>query len=171
MRDEYKDLELPARLKPGRSSRPVVRCSICLQLTTYTDGNAYCSVCGARLAPSSPIYSGREPEDIITGNNGSQLRHSARSGDARRFPRIPCRNVKACIQTEEAARYVVDVVNLSRGGLCFLSVDQFAPGAPASVAVHYVKGGQNIFQKGRVVWAQERKLDLPAQCGVEFSPG
>jgi hypothetical protein len=148
-----------------------MRCSICLQLTTYTDGNAYCSVCGARLTLSSPIYSGREPEDIITGNNGSRLRHSARSADARHFPRIPCRNVKACIQTEEAASFVVDVVNLSRGGLCFLSIDQFAPGTPASVAVHYVKGGQNIFQKGRVVWTHERKLDLPSQCGVEFSLG
>lgn len=148
-----------------------MRCSICLQLTTYTDGNAYCSVCGARLTLSSPIYSGREPDAILTSNDGSCLRKADRSGDARRFPRIPCRNVKACIRTEEAAGFVVDVVNISRGGLCFLSVDQFAPGTPAAVAMHYVKGGQNIFQKGRVVWTQERTLDLPSQHGVEFSLG
>lgn len=170
MPKDYQDQDLSTRATLRRNSRlQVVRCPACSQ-QTYAGGREYCDWCGARLNVSSSVYSGSASADIITGASGFDVKPSANMVDKRRHPRIPCRGVKACIKTDHTAD-VVDVVNMSRAGLCFQSAEQFVPGTPAAVAIHYVEGGQNIFQNGRIIWAKHRSPDLPAQHGVEFSLG
>ena len=156
------------------SSRPAVQCAACSQLTESTGADAACESCGARLNVNSPVYSGQVPE-LITGPEHFEIRVTApvkvSVGKAvkRRYPRIPCRNVKACIQTDEENGAIVEVLNFSRGGLCFMSFERFSPGSPAKIALHYIEGGQNIFQEGRIVSLRRRSSDSPTEYGVEFS--
>ena len=52
--------------------------------------------------------------------------------------------MKAYIKTEGPG-VVVDLVNISRGGVCFTSVADFRLGTKVLIATHYIEGGHNIF--------------------------
>jgi hypothetical protein len=68
--------------------------------------------------------------------------------------------------------YIVEVANVSRGGACFVTFDRLTQGESVSVAVHYVEGGQNIFQNARIVRTRPRPSgSLPTEYAVEFVPG
>jgi hypothetical protein len=148
-------------------SRQVVQCSACFQMTEYTEENAICELCGAQINASSSTYSGHELDALVVTGHESFLVKPAKE---RRHPRVPCRKVKACIKTEKAASVVVDVVNISRNGLCFLTFEQFCPGTAVSIATHYIEGGQNIFQNGQVIRVQQRPVsNRPGEYEVELS--
>jgi hypothetical protein len=88
----------------------------------------------------------------------------------RRQPRVPCRKVRAYVITDDVPGVVVDVVDVSRGGLCFVSFEQFLPQTAVSIATHYIEGGQNIFQDGLIVRARPRRSGtMPTEYAVEFS--
>jgi hypothetical protein len=90
---------------------------------------------------------------------------------ARDDRRIPCRNVKALIKTGAGAGAVVDVVNISRGGVCFTSVEKFRLGTSVSIATHYIEGGHNIYQNGRIIRVErEASAMLPGEYAIEFLP-
>jgi hypothetical protein len=85
------------------------------------------------------------------------------------YPKIPSRTVRACIKQVNEASRVVDVVCVGRNGLCFRSFDPFTPEATISIATHYVEGGHNIFQNGRIARAFPRISEmLPTEYEVEF---
>ncbi len=44
------------------------------------------------------------------------------------------RNTKACIKTAEGAEVIVELINLSRGGVCFTNFDELQLGTPVSIA-------------------------------------
>ena len=65
----------------------------------------------------------------------------------------------------------MDLVNISRGGVYFTSVEDFRLGAPVSIASHYIEGSQNIYQDGRIIRVQCRATTLfPGEPAIEFSP-
>jgi PilZ domain len=114
-------------------------------------------------------YAGYEPDLVPICHELYYLKPTKRTVNERRHPRIPCRNVKACIKTEQGSSVVVDVVNISRGGLCFTSVMEFHPGTQVSIATHYIEGGHNIFQDGRIVRVHSKgSTTVPGEYGVEF---
>jgi len=120
-------------------------------------------------AITESLYSGHEPNLVPICHEVYYLKPTGRTVNERRHPRIPCRNVKACIQTEQGSSVVVNLVNLSRGGLCFTSVIEFCPGAQVSIATHFMEGGHNIFQDGRIVRVHSRgSATLPGEYAVEF---
>jgi hypothetical protein len=152
--------------------RRAVQCPKCLQQTEYTDGHEYCGMCGAGLSSviSLSHYSGHEPNLVPIGHEVFQLKPTVRSVNERRYARIPCRAAKACIKTEQGSDAVVDVINISRGGVCFMSFIEFHPGTPVSIATHYIDGGQNIYQDGRIIRAKHSgTATLPGEYAVEFS--
>jgi hypothetical protein len=189
MRKEHKKLETPSKLNPiGLSIVPenglradrrglspkVVRCPACAQQTDNTDGQWRCETCGAgqglELVSAESHYSGYEPNLVPNGHEIYHLPRTVRAANERRHPRIPCRDVRACIKTEQGSSVIVNVVNISRGGLCFTGGTEFYPGAPVAIATHYIEGGHNIFQSGRIVRVHfEGSATLPGVYAVEFS--
>jgi hypothetical protein len=156
----------------GPSSK-VVQCKVCAQQTEYTDNHAQCHACeaGLSLNIADSHYSGYEPTLVPTCHEVYMLKPAVRTVDERRYPRITCRNVRACINTEANAGVIVDLINISRGGVCFSSYAEFHPGTPVSIATHYIVGGQNIFQNGRIVRMQRSpSATAPGEYAIEFSP-
>jgi len=150
MFEDFKKRELPSQGGPSRPS----------------------GIRAARPGATPSIYSGRQSEDIITGHDHFHVKPPGCDLERRRHPRIPCRNVKACIKTGQAAPVVVDVVNMSRSGVFFASTNLFNPGAAVSIAMHYIEGGQNMFQKCRIIRAQPTpSATAPSEYAAEFSPG
>jgi hypothetical protein len=121
---------------------------------------------------SGSHYSGHQPEvlviqEIVANDEHRDVEPKVRSGNERCCPRIPCRNVQACVRTQFAS-IVVSVTNISRKGLCFGSTERFFPGTAVSVATYYVEGGQNIFQNGRIVRVRYSIYGTFNEYGVEF---
>jgi CheY-like chemotaxis protein len=162
-----------AQSQKSSSVQHAVRCMACSQLSESTDAHGYCSDCQSRLRASDGNYSSYLPE-LVTGHERYFIsppeKTAAYGGERRRHPRIPLRNVRACITTRHGATAVVDVADLSRGGFCFFTSDQwFALGTQVSVAMHYNEGGENISQSGRIVRVRTRSSAPSFEYGVEFS--
>ncbi len=114
-------------------------------------------------------YAGYEPDLVPICHELYYLKPTVRTVNERRHLRIPCRNMKACINTEQGSSVIVDILNISRGGLCFTSVMEFHPGTKVSIATHYIEGGHNIFQDGRIVRVHSKgSTTLPSEYAVEF---
>ena len=123
-----------------------------------------------RPGTNPSIYSGHQSEDLITGHDHFLVKPQGRNVERRRHPRIPCRSVKACVKSEQASPVIVDVENMSRCGVFFASMKRFAPGTAVSIAMHYIEGGQNLFQNCRIVRAEPTtSAAVPNQYGAEFS--
>lgn len=112
-------------------------------------------------------YSGLDSE-LVTGYESYNVRPAV---EKRAYPMIPCRNVKACIKTKQGERVVVDLVKISRGGVCFISFATLTIGTLVSIATHYVEGGENIYQEGRInrAWHKHTEM-LPSEYVIEFDP-
>lgn len=100
------------------------------------------------------LYSGAEPNLLPTCNDIYSPKTAGHTLSERRYSRIPCRNVNACIKTERGSSVLVNVTTVSRCDLSFTSSVEFCPGTRVSVATHFIEGGQNIFRDGRIVRIQ-----------------
>ena len=114
------------RIDRGGLSRKFVQCPTCLQQTEYTEGEESCEMCGAKLSVGESSYSGYDPNFVPICPEVYHLRPPVRTINERRYPRMRCANVKACIKTAQGTSVVVDMVDVSRGGVCFTSVETFS---------------------------------------------
>jgi hypothetical protein len=121
---------------------------------------------------SSPYtYSGYEPELVTASHDLYFQKPSWRTRDQRRHTRVSLATGKACIETDHSAPVIVDMVNISRGGLCFRSAAEFSVDTLVSVATHYIEGGLNIFQEGYIVRVQRRPSENePGEYAIQFPP-
>ena len=129
-----------------------------------------------RVSPASPpataSASAPTPNAVATQPHTGQDDSGVKPANRRKQPRVPCRKIKAYVIADDLPGVVVDVVDVSRGGLCFVSFEQFHPKTAVSIATHYIEGGQNIFQDGLIVRARpKRSGTLPTEYAVEFSAG
>ncbi len=123
----------------------------------------------AHEVQSSESYSGQAQEHASEYDD-SGVRPQVPAINRRKQPRVPCRKTKAYVITDGVPGVVVDVVDISRGGACFLSFEQFRPYTAVSIATHYIEGGQNIFQVGLIVRVRHKQSALlPTEYAVEFS--
>ncbi len=87
---------------------------------------------------------------------------------ARKHPRVQMK-MTACVREPGfGIDDLVQVENVSRGGLSFLSHNAYRPGALLEIAAPYMKGAENVFALARVQRVQlvpERQLNL---YGVSF---
>lgn len=66
---------------------------------------------------------------------------------------------------------IVDVIHISRIGVSFRSTQEYSEGTPVSIATHYVRGGQNIYQSGVVVNVRRKPCDdLFGEYDIQFAP-
>lgn len=146
--------------------------AVCSHQNEYKDSRGNCQACGTalRLNVANSQYLGYEPNLMPSSHEVYFLKPTVRTADQRRYPRVPCRNVRAYIKTELDSGVIVDLINMSRGGVCFSSHAEFYPGTPVSIATHYMEGGQNIFQNGRIVRMQRSPSARAAgEYAIEFS--
>jgi hypothetical protein len=79
------------------------------------------------------------------------------------------KNVKACIHREGFTEDVVTVLDMSRGGIRFLSLVDYRPGADVTVSVPFTPGGSNVFSKAKVVRVQTRPRDgMLGEFGLQY---
>jgi hypothetical protein len=112
-------------------------------------------------------YSGNAPEDLAFEHERYHALPRRRTVNKRRHLRVSC-NASACIRTKKAT-VLVEIVDISRSGMCFRSAEHFYPGTAVSVATHYIAGGQNIFQNGTIVRVHSPSGTTCAEYGVEFN--
>jgi hypothetical protein len=86
--------------------------------------------------------------------------------DKRRYARISMKTL-ACVGQPGPHADIVEVVNVSRGGVCFRSSRPYAEDTWVQVAVPYTPEAANIFVAGRIV--RSRKMDNAlTEYGVEY---
>jgi PilZ domain len=105
-----------------------------------------------------------DPEEIRTDPllvpqheriNYLQISTSPRIKDERRHKRISGRETKACIRVGECEE-IVQVLNLSRTGICFAAWKHYLPDTRVMVASPFTLAGNNIFLPAHIVRAQRR---------------
>jgi hypothetical protein len=72
-------------------------------------------------------------------------------GERRRTPRISMRQAKACVESSAGVQDVVELVNISRGGLCFRSDRSYPLRSCIRVAAPYTPDNTNVFVQGKIV--------------------
>jgi hypothetical protein len=116
---------------------------------------------------SPETCSGRARDLHINHDDSGSESHTV---NKRKHLRVPYRGTRAYIISDNVPGVFVDVVEISRGGLRFVSIERFDQQAAVSVAIHYIAGGQNIFQDGLIVRAwHERTGMLPNEYAAKFS--
>jgi hypothetical protein len=114
-----------------------------------------------------------EPE-LITGvdsyQQGFQPRPKRTPGvNDRKHQRVSMRNTKACIKRRGMPDDVVDVLDLSRGGVHFVSMIDYYKGTIVEVAVPYTNGGLNVFVPAEIARIQSRPSSgLPGDYGLRY---
>jgi hypothetical protein len=86
--------------------------------------------------------------------------------DKRKYGRINMKTV-ACVGPLGPKADIVDVVNISRGGICFRSAQTYREDSWIQVAVPYTQGAANIFVAGCVVRSRKISNDL-TEYAVEY---
>ncbi|MGZ4816790.1 MAG: PilZ domain-containing protein [Terriglobales bacterium] len=134
-----------------------------------------CQRCGRQTLWMEPSILG-EP-GLLTGadayNQGDEsgqarVRRFASVND-RKHQRISMRNTKACLRRPGYADDVVDVLDLSRGGVHFMSFVDYYKGTMVEVAVPYTNGGANVFVPAEVVRVQCRPTSgIPGDFGLRY---
>jgi len=106
------------------------------------------------------------PHKTGASDEQNQLLASGKKPDKRRYARI-CMKTVACIGPPGPQADLVDVVNISRGGVCFCSSRIFGQDTWVQVAVPYTPGAANIFVAGRIVRSRKMSGTL-IEYGVEY---
>jgi len=134
-----------------------------------------CERCGRQTLWIEPSILG-EPE-LLTGADAynqadesgqARVKRSASVND-RKHQRISMRNTKACLRRSGYADDVVDVLDLSRGGVHFISFVDYYKGTKVEVAVPFTHGGANVFVPAEVVRIQCRPTSgIPGDFGLRY---
>jgi hypothetical protein len=77
-------------------------------------------------------------------------------------------SLAACIRQAGFSDEIVATVNVSRGGLCFLSPKAYVIGSPIEISVPYSKSGANIFVTGRVAHTHKKPGENLYRVGVSY---
>ncbi|MBZ5572335.1 MAG: PilZ domain-containing protein [Acidobacteriia bacterium] len=119
-----------------------------------------CQACSAstvwETVPDKTGAAGAQNEPHVTGKRPEKRKH----------PRVNMRTV-GCVGPAGPRADVVDVVNVSRGGVCFRSSRIYPEDTWIQVAVPYTPGAANIFVAGRIVRSRKMSLSV-TEYGVEY---
>jgi hypothetical protein len=106
------------------------------------------------------------PHKADAGDPHNQLSATGKKPDQRKSPRVNMKTM-ACIGPLGPDADVADVINVSRGGVCFRSPRAYPEDTWIQVAVPYTPGTANIFVAGRIVRSRKITNGL-TEYGVEY---
>ncbi len=92
---------------------------------------------------------------------------AAARAERRRSRRITMRKAKACVEIPERESEIVELVDISRDGICFRSHCIYPVGVAIRVAAPYTEGSTNLFVSARIVRVQRDSWG--GFYGVEYS--
>ena len=130
-----------------------------------------CRKCGDYTLWHAPIV--LEDVELVTGAEVYQqpttVAPRKRTVNDRRHKRLPIKNTKACLKRTGYPDDIVDVLDVSRGGLRFLSKVDYQPGTRFEVASPYVEGSANLFLPARLARVRSRATaDFPGEFALEY---
>jgi len=131
-----------------------------------------CDRCQRQTLWMEPAILG-EP-DLLTGAEAFNQNFEARpirsaSINDRRYQRVSMRSTKACIRRPGYLDDVVDVIDLSRGGVHFLSFTEYYRNTVVEVAVPFTEGAANVYVPAEVVRIQCRPTGgIPGDFGLRY---
>ena len=133
------------------------RCSRCLEETSWRE---------AENVHDAELLSGRvamaEAITFLTPTRKPSL-------NERKYSRTQLKDAKAGIQGANGPLDIVKVLDVSRGGLRFLSQVDYRVGTEVQVAVPYIEGNMNIFVRGKIVRVQCRTTpDFPGEFAIQY---
>jgi len=136
-----------------------------LEQGSCTGEHAGCSMCtGTEMLN----YSGKSL-GIIAGYEGFQGEPDFRRTARRESRKISCSNVVACVRTAEGEEIVVNQTSIGKGGVGFTTDAGISLHSQVTIATHFIKGGQNIFQKGSITAIRRSPTALlPSEYELEF---
>jgi hypothetical protein len=167
------------------NERLLLQCSICsgqeefelndIQLTVFRSTRSVlmgCKRCAGDSLWTAPTT--LDDPNLMIGSQAYEQQHGAisprnRTIDNRRYKRTAVKRVKACLRRANGGEDVVEVLDISRGGIRFLSYVDYPPDTFLQLAVPYMKEAENMFTAGRIVRVQCRPtVDIPGEFGLEF---
>jgi PilZ domain len=134
-----------------------------------------CERCGNDTLWQAPKVLGEN--ELVTGNDafdmmGSLAQKRSRTINDRKYARISMKNAKAALHRPGSPDDVVSVVDMSRGGIRFLSQVNYAVGMKLEVAVPYTEGGANVFTPARIARVQSQPMNgIAGEFGLEYVKG
>ncbi len=114
-------------------------------------------------APAQRNLQGLQPQPVPA----SPRAPASRTRNERKDVRVPLK-VTACIRQPGALDEVVDVDNVSRGGLRFWSRKTYLKGSRIEVAVPYTPGAPAIFVDARIVRCRELQGKRTREYGAAY---
>ena len=180
------DVNFPASSTEQNVGRLVLQCSPCarqelvylseIELMVFEEMKVIprrCENCKTETLWSEPTILG--DAGLILGTDSfvdpSAMVTPKREGtiNDRRFRRTEMKHVKACLHRANQEDDIVTVLDMSRGGIRFVSLVDYAPGMRIEVAVPYTEMGANVFTPGRIARVKSRPMsDLPGEFGLEY---
>jgi hypothetical protein len=115
------------------------------------------------------------PDELPAGQSGAKSKTTPESSatlvdrprNQRKHVRVQVR-MKACIRHPGFEEEIVEVKDLSRGGLSFVSSKGYIEGSRIEVAVPYSQGKANIFVAARINRAQEQPGKGLTKYGAQY---
>ncbi|HEV2350112.1 MAG TPA: PilZ domain-containing protein [Terriglobia bacterium] len=111
-----------------------------------------CETCGKptvwKATPQEPASEGAEAGATESAGPGVETL-VPRTHNDRNFIRVRMK-LRACIRQPELGDDVVECLDVSRGGLCFMSPKLYTKGAAIEAAVPYLPGQANIFTRAKI---------------------
>jgi hypothetical protein len=144
-------LELEEFHKHQRVARP---CQKCNETTPWSK-----ALLGKLLVEPSPV----PVEADVIGEPAEVVPQQGERAD----PRLNLQ-VRGCIRSSQYGEDVVSTENVSEGGICFSSRNQYAGGAVVGVAVPYLRGGANVFVQARITWSRYRAAGQLTAYGLAY---
>jgi hypothetical protein len=131
-------------------------CKRCRQSTIWKEAAHEAAERDAGLAAPPPPPPPPEPEP------GPRLQNE------RRHNRVRC-NLQACIRYKQFfEEEVLEVSDVSRGGICFLTRKYLAPGTRIEIALPYSPGMANIFVPAEIVRLRPLPNKNLYECGAAY---
>jgi hypothetical protein len=106
------------------------------------------------------------PEDESQPAGAGTAAPATAGKDKRRHLRARM-NVSACVQQPGGSPNMVQVIDISRGGICFRSRSHYKAQTWVQVSVPYTKGAANIFVPGKIVRVRPLNDHL-TEYGVQY---
>jgi len=153
----------------GAITRPCPRCCERTRWRQERGGNQQQHSRG-HLTSSSPGADPGQPASVLPlAGYIEPLQPQPRTKNERKNARIELKGAKACVQTPVRGTDIVLVVNMSKGGLCFVSSKRYQRGDWMKVAAPYTAGGNNIFVPAEIVRVHRRMADgMPGEYALVF---
>lgn len=148
------------------------RCSSCREWTRWeqapAEGDPTPSPVPLLAAPVGSAETSPGQGHTIDRTETPQVGHG-RAEDRRKHPRVTVKRIKACLTRMGQIQDVVEVVDVSRGGIRFRSSRQYVIGDWVQVAIPYTPGAANIFVSAQVVRRQGGTADKGlAEFGLRY---